>query len=133
MTLKQYITIMILASIFCWTSWWFVIVNVDPFQADVVGFGFFYVSLFLSLIGTSSIIAFLVRKFFSHTDQPIFRHVQKSFRDSVFVSLFLTILLYLQDKMFLHWWNAGVLTGAFLLYLLFNWSTNKTKKDYETN
>lgn len=119
MTLKQYLTVMILASIFCWVSWWFVITNVDPFQADFVGFVFFYVSLFFSLLGTISILAFLVRKITGKDSQPIFRYVKKSFQDSLFLSLFLITLLYLQEKSFLHWWNAGVLAGTFLLYLIF--------------
>jgi len=119
MTLKQYLTVMILASIFCWVSWWFVISNVDPFQADAVGFAFFYVSLFFSLLGTLSIFVFIFRKIFIKDDLPMFRHVKRSFRDSLFISIFLTILLYLQEKSFLHWWNAGILAGSFLLYVIF--------------
>lgn len=129
MTLKQYLVIMFLATIFCWVAWWFVITNVDPFQADVLGFIFFYSSLFCSLVGTVSILSFLSRKIFSRSNEPMFRFVKKSFRDALFLATFLIILLYFQTQNYLHWWNAGVLTTAFLFYIIFTWSTKKYETD----
>ena len=129
MTLKQYLIIMLLATVFCWVAWWFVITNIDPFQADIMGFIFFYASLFCSLVGTMSILSFLFRKLFSRSDEPMFRYVKRSFRDAVFIAVFLIILLYFQARNYLHWWNAGVLAAAFLFYIIFTWSTKKYETD----
>lgn len=129
MTLKQYLIIMLLATVFCWVAWWFVITNVDPFQADVMGFIFFYASLFCSLVGTVSILSFLFRSFFFRSGEPMFRYVKRSFRDALFIAIFLILSLYFQSRNYLHWWNAGVLAAAFLLYIIFTWSTKKYETD----
>ncbi|MFZ2189703.1 MAG: hypothetical protein WA057_03040 [Candidatus Magasanikiibacteriota bacterium] len=123
MTLKQYFTVMILGSILCWAAWWIVVINIDPFQDTGLGFSFFYISLFLALLGTISIFAFMIRRFFSKEQLPMFRYVQKSFKDSVFFSGLIIVLLYLQGINYLRWWNALLLLGALILYLAFVWST----------
>ena len=48
MTLRQFISIMIFATVFCWSAWVLVIFNIDPFQASISEFVFFYLSLFLA-------------------------------------------------------------------------------------
>lgn len=123
MTLKQYLIVMILGTILCWTAWWIVVLNIDPFQDTGVGFGFFYISLFLALLGTISIFAFILRKLLSKMDLPMFRYVERSFKDSLFISVLIVALLYLQGINYLRWWNLGILGGAVLIYLLFVWST----------
>ena len=125
MTLKQYFTVMILGSILCWATWWIVILNIDPFQDTGLGLSFFYISLFLALLGTLSIFAFIIRKLFSRMELPMFRFVQKSFRDSLILSILLISLLYLQGINYLRWWNGGVLIVAIIFYLIFAWSTKK--------
>lgn len=114
---------MILGSILCWAAWWIVVINIDPSQDTGLGFSFFYISLFLALLGTISIFAFIIRKLFSKEQLPMFRYVQKSFRDSIFFSGLIIVLLYLQGINYLRWWNALLLLGALVLYLAFVWST----------
>jgi len=123
MSLRQYITIMLIATVLCWTSWVFVIINIDPFEARALSFSFFYISLFFALVGTFSVIIFGVYSFFLHKNEPMFRSVQKSFRDSLIVSLFLTILLFLQGKNLLNIWNTIVLFAALIslsIFFIFN-------------
>jgi hypothetical protein len=115
MTLRQYLTTMIIGSFLCWTSWAFVIVNIDPDQSNITGFIFFYLSLFLALVGTISILAFLTNRYFSKELLPIFRYVQRSFRFSIVISGVLVLLLFLQGIRVLNIWNLGI----FLLSLLF--------------
>ncbi len=131
MTLKQYLTIMILGTLLCWIAWGMVLINIDPFSDSGIGFAFFYVSLFFGLIGTVSIFSLLLRKLFSRVDLPMYRYVQKSFRDSLFFGVLLILLLYLQGENYLRWWNGGVLVGGLILYLSFIWSTKKEIKTIE--
>ena len=72
-------------------------------------------------------LVIFVQKTVFRSDEPMFRYVKK-FRDAVFIAVFLIILLYFQARNYLHWWNAGVLAGAFLFYVIFTWSNNKTNK-----
>lgn len=115
MTLKQYLTIMGLASILCWTALGVVLVNVNPFEAALLSFVFFYVSLFFSLLGTLSIILFVLYRLISQERQPMFRYVQRSFRDAFFISVSLVILLFLQGQEWLNIWSFTF----FLLILVF--------------
>lgn len=111
MTLRQYLTIMIVATLLCWVSWIFVLMNVDPFTSGLLGFLFFYVSLFFLLVGTLSLLIFGLYHLFSHSSLPLFRYVQYSFRDAVVLSVFILALLWLQSQRLLQWWNVGLFIG----------------------
>ena len=131
MTLRQYLIIMILGTIMCWTAWSFIIFNIDPFQDNGTGFIFFYLSLFFALLGTFSIISFTLHCWFSRLEQPIFRYVQKSFQDSLIVSLIIILLLFLQAKQYLNWWNTSIFVLVVFLIIAFTFSTKK--QTYETD
>jgi len=125
MTLKQYIFTMLFGTILCWVAWFFVLTNVDPFQSLAAGFIFFYLSLFLALVGTISIIAFLVYRFVGTKEVPMFKHVQISFRHAVLFSVFISLFLFLQGKQFLNFWNTLVLLTLFGLVFSFSLSVKK--------
>lgn len=122
MTLKQYLTIMVLASILCWTAWVVVIMNVDPFEANAISFLFFYVSLFFALLGTVSLIIFALYHFFSKEEQPLFRYVQRSFRDAFFLSVLTLGLLMLQAWSMLNMWSGGFFVLSVLFFISFKMS-----------
>ena len=109
MNLRQYITIMLFATLLGWVAWAFVIFNVDPFQDSTLGFFFFYISLFFSLVGTCTLITFLAVSLFPHPMVPMYRLVQKSFRVGLLTSGTLTLLLFLQGKEILTKWNSILL------------------------
>ena len=109
MNLKQYLIIMLLGTVFCWISWVFVIINIDPFQDSGIGFTFFYFSLLLALIGTISVISFLLRNSFSKKNLPMFRHIQKSFKDSLIISSLIVLMLFLQGQNYLNSWNVIII------------------------
>lgn len=119
MNLKQYFTIMLLGTIFCWIAWLFVVFNIDPFQDKGIGFSFFYVSLGLALLGTISIISFLIRKSLGKDNLPMFRYVKQSFKDALFVAIVLILMLFLQGKGYLNWWNTIIFVVAILFSALF--------------
>ena len=129
MTLKQYLFIMFLATVFCWVAWFMVIFNVDPTQSDSVGFWCFYTSFFCALVGTFSILTFLGRWFFSKSDDPVFRFVKRSFRDGFLISFFIITTLYLQAQSYLHLWNLTALAGAIVLYVLLTYSIDIFKNN----
>ena len=119
MTLRQYLRVMILATILCWFALGMVIINIDPFATGESGFFFFYASLFLSLVGTLSLVIFLLYHWFNRSSLPLYRYVQKSFRDGMGGAAGLILLLFLQGHGLLRVWNvvlfAVVLIGVLLL------------------
>lgn len=130
MTLRQYLTIMLIATVLCWAAWWIVITNIDPFQDTGAGFGFFYLSMFFALLGTVSLLAFLIRHLLNRDHLSMYRQVQKSFRDSLIISSALTLLIYLQGKEYLNWWNSLMFFAIIFLILSFFWSSKDSKQNF---
>ncbi|OGH76946.1 MAG: hypothetical protein A2469_02405 [Candidatus Magasanikbacteria bacterium RIFOXYC2_FULL_40_16] len=127
MNLRQYLIVMVLATILCWVSWFFVILNIDPFETNLSGFIFFYVSIFLAMVGTFSIILFSSYQVVNKRERPMYFHVQKSFRDSIVMAIFITALLYLQGSGLMNVWNFVILVSAalsLLIFLIFNKKAN---------
>lgn len=129
MNLRQYIFTMLFATTLCWVALLFVMVNVDPFETNTLGFVFFYVSLFLSLLGTISLVIFLVYRLFASRELPLFRYVQISFRQSLYISFFIILFLFLQGTEYLNMWNAIVLVSMFVLFISFSLSVKRTHRD----
>ncbi|MBI5728141.1 MAG: hypothetical protein HY984_00105 [Candidatus Magasanikbacteria bacterium] len=109
MTLRTYLILMVVATIVCWLSWGVVVVNTDPFQGGILIFIFFYLSLFLGLVGLSTLVSFAVRYAAAKHANLFFRLVQKSFRDGVATALMLTLLVYAQGQNLLRAWNVTLI------------------------
>lgn len=109
MTLRQYLLLMTIGTLLCWGGWGVTLASVNPTDATTVEFGFFYVSLFLALVGTGSIVGLGLRRLFLKDDELIFRHVKNAFRQSVLIALTILILLMLLAGRLLTWWNAPLL------------------------
>jgi len=123
MNLRQYLSIMLFSSALCWVAWLFVVFNIDPFETNLLSFGFFYVSFFLALLGTLSLILFWIYCASNHRHDPMYLLVQKSFRDSIALSAFLVFLLFLQGARLLNLWNFIILVAAAVslaVFLIFN-------------
>ncbi|MDD4607102.1 MAG: hypothetical protein PHS07_02055 [Patescibacteria group bacterium] len=111
MNLKQYLILMAVATVICWTAFGLVLFNIDPQITDIWGFGMFYVSLFLSCMGTFAILGVLLR-FKSIRNRPAMQLVVLAFRQAILFSLLIVFLLLLQSFKLLCWWNI-------ILFLLF--------------
>ncbi len=122
---------MSLGTVICWVTWCFIIFTLDPSNAGSLGMVFFYLSLFLALIGTFSVIIFLTRRLIVKNDEVIFRHVKKTFRQSVIVAALLIFALYLLQLHLLTWWN-GILLITLFVFLEAVIFTNRrySNKDY---
>lgn len=127
MTLRQYLIIMTVATMLCWVSWLFVIINIDPFQGGLVEFLFFYITLFFSLLGTNSLLIFTVYRIFTRA-LPLFRYVQKSFRESLIISVFIVFILFLQGMRWLTVWNFGMLLMLSILVVSFLFSVQRHQR-----
>ncbi len=122
MTLKQYLLIMTLATVLCWVSWFFVLFNVDPFRDTGIGFIFFYITLFLSVLGTVALITFLLSLLFLRQKLPMYKYVHKTFVLGFTTSCIVLALLYLQSKAVLNTWNIIIFFGILIFLSLFKLS-----------
>lgn len=115
MTLKQYLLLMAAGTIMCWVAWLFILFNISPEQAGLVGFLFFYISLFLGTVGIFSVTGLILKKQKSDKDEMIFRQVKRTFKQGILFGSFVILSLLLLQFNLLFWWNAVLLA---LLYIV---------------
>ena len=115
MTIKEYLYLMAFSTLICWVAFVFVLFNIDPAQAGVLGFGFFYISLFLGIVGLFSIFGFLIKRRRVQQDDAVFRQVKKTFNQGILFGIFTVLALMLRQFGLLYWWNGIFII---LLYIL---------------
>jgi len=108
MTLRKYIIFLSIATIFCWTAWIFVLKYTNPNHAGWMGFFLFYLSLFVSLVGTFSIFGIAIRSLMKK-EEVIYKKIDVSSRQSIILSLLIIISLILQSQRLMTWWNFLIL------------------------
>jgi len=109
MQTKIYNFAMLGATIVAWLSFFLVVSNFDPNQANTAVFVFFYVSLFLSVLGSLAILGFWWRKIWRHKKELSYKSAAESFRQAIIFSIILVVALILQSSRLLTWWNILLL------------------------
>jgi len=130
MTLKSYLTLMIITTIICWGAWTYVLFTIDPSITNWIGFTLFYVSLFLAMIGTSAIAGFIIR-FIAMKKEIAFRLVKEAFRQSFLFAILITASLMLASENLFSWLNLFLLVVGLTVLEFFLLSYTSTKKSYE--
>ncbi len=125
MTLRTYLTMMLLATAICWSAFAVVINSVNPDTTNWIGFLLFYGSLFMSLVGTSALIGFLIR-FIVLKRELVFRQVVIAFRQAFSFSILIIALLFLQAQGMLTWYNMIFLVIALTVLEFFLISYKRT-------
>lgn len=128
MTLKQYILLMSIATLLCFSAWGVVVMNIDPLHDSQIGIIFFYITLFFSCVGAISLLNFALYRMITKSDYPLFRLVQKSFRNGIFGSSLLIGMLILQAMNILNLWTGIILLILFLSISFFKLSTRAHEK-----
>lgn len=118
MTLRQYLSWLGIGTLVSWGAWGLVLKYLNPMTAGNTGLLFFYLSLFLSLAGTLTLLGFAWR-YWRHREEILFRHVSISFRQGLLLSLTVIISLWLKAHSLLTWWNLGLLIVGLTLLEFF--------------
>ncbi|MBP6942999.1 MAG: hypothetical protein KBB55_03065 [Candidatus Buchananbacteria bacterium] len=118
MTLKQLLIFLSIATTTSWLVWLFVVFTIDPATSSLFGFFLFYLSLFFALYGSFFLLTFAWRRLFT---KFVFEYtiVGTSFRQSFFFAVLIILMLMLQSRDFLTWWNTGLLIIALTLIEFF--------------
>lgn len=109
---------MLLTTIACYLALFAVVYYFDPQSGGIIALTFFYASLFLSLLGTFSLIGLIVRIIFT-SSQLVFKKVVVSFRQGIWFSILIIVCLLLKSINLLAWKNIGFLILALALLELF--------------
>ncbi len=126
MTLKKYLWAMAILSFLCWSLFIFVMRLINPTSTNWLGFVLFYLVLFISLIGTSALIGFIIR-FIALKKELAFNSVKLAFRQSFLFSLFIIIILILTSQHLFNWLNLLLLIIIFSILELFLISYKKNR------
>jgi len=118
MTLKNYLWVMSVLTVFGWGIFFFVARMIDPTATNFIGFALFYLALFVALAGTIALAGFLFRSL-SHRQEPAFNLVKMAFRQSFLFALFFVILLILKAQSLFNWLNLFLLVIIFAILELF--------------
>ncbi|MFH1867194.1 MAG: hypothetical protein ABIJ81_03905 [Patescibacteria group bacterium] len=130
MTLKQYLLLMFLGTLGAWAAWLTVIFYLTPESSGTLGLIFFYLSLFVAVVGTTTLIGFTFR-YWLHKDEVVFRQVSISFRQGVLLGIVVILALILQAQRLLTWWNLGILLLALTIVEFFFLSMRRTPHESE--
>ena len=115
MSVRTYLTLMAMTTVVAWGGWYLVITTIDPEGAGGLGFTFFYFSLFLSLLGSFSVIGYLVRIWQRRQQRGHVYKVSVAFRQAFLWALAFNIALALQAQRLLSWWLLGLLIATFAI------------------
>ena len=119
MTLRTYLSFMILATTLAATAWAFVVYYIDPFKSGITGLFLFYTTFFFVLVGVFTIIGFRLRKSFLN-NELLFVLIGLSFRQAIWIAIIIIGLLIMQGARILTWWDALLLViSVFLLEAYF--------------
>lgn len=127
MTFRQFITMMLIATGSLWLGWWWTVISIDPYGTNWLGMTLFYLTLFLSLVGTLTLAGVFFRRR-KMADAVLYQLVIISSRQSLLLSLFFTALLFLQSQRMLHLWNGFLLIVVlFIAEFLYVYKDHKRK------
>jgi len=104
MTLKRYLIFLLSIVVVSWAAWSLILFMIDPFLTNWIGVALFYASLFLALLGTASLLGFIIR-FVALKQKLAFRVVSDAFRQSFFFASFLLAILFLLSMGLFSWLN----------------------------
>ncbi len=111
MTLKKYLKTMTATTVICWIIFIYVILSINPDTTNWIGFLLFYSSLFLSIIGTTAIVGFIIR-FIAIKQKLAFHSVKEAFRQSFLFALLIIISLLLLERNLFTWLNLFFLIAS---------------------
>ncbi|MEI6836134.1 MAG: hypothetical protein WCK59_04865 [Candidatus Falkowbacteria bacterium] len=114
MTLKKYLMVTALATAVCWTIFLFVSSVINPELTSWLGFLLFYLSLFMAVSGTASLIGFLIR-FVALKHELAFYAVKIAYRQSFLFALFIIAILILLSQDLFTWLNLFMLVAVFVI------------------
>lgn len=127
MRLKHYLAINSAAMIISWLLWLWILFRVDPFAANWLGRGLFYLTMFTAIFSSFSLFGFIGR--FSLIRQKLaHRAVVAAFRQSALIAFGVVITLWLLSRQLFNWFNLIILAGGLAMLEFFILSCQPSEK-----
>ena len=130
MTFRQYLTVMLIGTAGAWLAWTITLFTIDPTQTSIIGFLFFYLTLFIAIVGSLSILGSAIRVLIKKPD-VISRSVYTAFRHSILFGLLIIGALILISFDILRWWSILLFVIVLAFIELFFLSAKYSRKKAE--
>lgn len=115
---SRYITFIAISGLFAWLGWALVLTNLSPFGNLPLALSFFFITLFIALTSTFSVVGFYFRLWLLK-NEIFYKHINVALRQGVFLSLIAVFCLVFQMVRVLTWWSGLLLVVVFVLLELY--------------
>lgn len=123
MTLNKYFFSLGAATLLSWLAFIMVVLKLNPYGDYHVSLTFilFYLTLFVSLVGSFTIVLALIHSI-REGGRWLYSHISIAFRQGILLAILFIILLALQGLGMLSWWEGFLVAGglACLEFLFFS-------------
>lgn len=114
MTHHRYISIIALSGLLAWIGWAVVINKLTPYENMGIALSFFYITLFIALSCTFTVIGFYFRVWL-FKNEIFYKHINVALRQGIFLGLIAVFSLIFQMMKVLTWWSGFLLVAVFVL------------------
>lgn len=108
MTHHRYISFIALAGTLAWVAWLVVINKLTPYETMGLALTFFYITLFVALTCTFTVIGFYFRVWL-FKNEIFYKHINIALRQGIFLGLIAIFALVFQMMRVLNWWSGFLL------------------------
>lgn len=108
MTHHRYISIIALSGLFAWLAFFVVLFKMNPYESMGLALSFFYISIFVALSCTFTVIGFYFR-IWLFKNEIFYKHINIALRQGIILSLIVIFCLIFQMLKLLTWWSSFLL------------------------
>ena len=92
-------------------AWIAILLNVNPNEANIIGFMLFYSTLFVGLVGILTLSGLLYRLGIRGRTEMVLQEVQISLRQAILLASVCILSLYTSAHLWFRWWFIFVFIG----------------------
>jgi hypothetical protein len=134
MTLRQYLSVMLLGTVLAWAAAGVMLVRFDPFAVGPIAAGMLLLAVGVGTTGLAAVASALFRVFLLRRRGLVSRQVRVSFRQGAWIGFLLVLTLLLSHLRLFAWWNillaVGAMTVAEYFFLISDPSRTAAEEEY---
>jgi hypothetical protein len=112
--LRFYLSSLFFLSLVFWSIFFIFIFYINPFKADNLTFSLFFISLFVALCSTFTLLGFYIRLRFSKKE-AVLNYFLSALRQGALIAIFILAILGFSALSILTWWSASLLLSVIIL------------------
>lgn len=115
MTHHKYISIIAISGLIAWVAFALVLFKMNPYESMGLALSFFYVSSFVALSCTFTVIGFYFRVWL-FKNEIFYKHINIALRQGVILALIAIFCMVFQMLKVMTWWSGFLLVAISVLF-----------------